>query len=208
MYQGRRRHLVDYLRSHRGISDPGVLQAMGQVPRHLFLESAFSDFAYQDRALPIQADQTISHPSTVAEQTQLLGIQSGQKVLEIGTGCGYQTCVLHCMGAEVYTIERQISLYQFAIRRFQFLEIDKLYARLGDGFMGWPEVAPFDAILVTCGVDTLPMALMQQLKVGGRLVIPIGEGQEQVLYRYTRLSHSDFEKESFGIYHFVPLIRN
>lgn len=207
-HRGKRRQLVEYLRMHVGIKDEAVLSAMNTVPRHFFLESVFSDFAYEDRAFPILAHQTISHPSTVAEQSELLGIQKGDKVLEIGTGCGYQTAVLLHMGAEVYTIERQKELFDFSGKMFQTMKIFPHSRTFGDGFSGLSHFAPFDKILVTCGAEILPTQLLKQLKVGGIMVIPIGSTHEHLLHRFTKISDVEFEKETFGTYSFVPMLGN
>lgn len=208
VHKGKRRILIDYLREKIGIKDMRVLEAMQKIPRHLFLDSIFSDLAYEDRAFPIPAGQTISHPSTVAEQTELLEVKPGDTVLEIGTGCGYQAAVLMEMGAQVFTIERQRELYEFSQKKFRELRITPKAQLYSDGFLGLPEKAPFDKILVTCGAPELPPELLKQLKVGGRLVIPVGKGDEQMLYRFTRVADKEFEKEQFGIYKFVPMLED
>ncbi|AQX06349.1 protein-L-isoaspartate(D-aspartate) O-methyltransferase [Elizabethkingia meningoseptica] len=207
VHKGKRRHLVNYLIS-KGISDQNVLQAINKVPRHLFLESIFEDYAYEDRAFPIAAHQTISHPSTVAEQTQLLNIKEQEKVLEIGTGSGYQTAVLIEMKAFVYTIERQKDLYDFSERKLREIGLRPKFQSFGDGFAGLPTFAPFDKILVTCGAAVLPVELLKQLKVGGLMVIPLGTGDEQILTRFRKVSDTSFEKEEFGLYKFVPMLNN
>ena len=183
-----------------------VLKAMNEVPRHLFLESVFEDYAYEDRAFPILAKQTISHPSTVAEQTELLEINEKDKVLEIGTGSGYQTAVLVAMNAWVYTIERQKDLHDFSKNKLRELHLQPKFQSFGDGFAGLPTFAPFDKILVTCGAETLPTELLHQLKVGGIMVIPLGKTEEQILTRFTKISEKEFEKEEFGAYKFVPML--
>lgn len=208
LHKGKRRMLVEYLREKLGISDHQVLNAIGKVPRHLFIESMFEDFAYEDRAFPIDAHQTISHPSTVAEQTELLQIKEGEKVLEIGTGSGYQTAVLVAMKCQVYTIERQKTLYDFSQKKLKNIGYTPIFQHFGDGFLGLPHLAPFDKILVTCGAETLPSELLKQLKIGGKMVIPIGQQKEQILYRFTKLSPTEFERESFGKYKFVPMLEN
>ena len=207
VHKGKRRHLVNYLIS-KGISDQNVLQAINKVPRHLFLESIFEEYAYEDRAFPIAAHQTISHPSTVAEQTQLLNIKEQEKVLEIGTGSGYQTAVLIEMKAFVYTIERQKDLYDFSERKLRDIGLRPKFQSFGDGFAGLPTFAPFDKILVTCGAAVLPVELLKQLKVGGLMVIPLGTGDEQILTRFRKVSDTSFEKEEFGLYKFVPMLNN
>ena len=206
VHKGKRKILVDYLREKIGISDENVLAAITKVPRHLFLESIFEDFAYEDRAFPILASQTISHPSTVAEQTELLELKDKEKVLEIGTGSGYQTAVLVAMNALVYTIERQKDLHDFSQKKLRELHLRPKFQSFGDGFAGLPTFAPFDKILVTCGAETLPTELLHQLQVGGMMVIPLGKTEEQVLTRFTKKSEKEFEKEEFGAYKFVPML--
>ena len=208
VHKGKRKILVEYLREKIGISDDNVLKAINEVPRHLFLESIFEDFAYEDRAFPILAKQTISHPSTVAEQTELLEIQQKDKVLEIGTGSGYQTAVLVAMNAWVYTIERQKDLHDFSQKKLRELHLRPKFQSFGDGFAGLPTFAPFDKILVTCGAETLPTELLHQLKVGGKMVIPLGKTDEQILMRFTKKSEKEFEREEFGAYKFVPMLNN
>ena len=208
VHKGKRKILVEYLREKIGISDENVLKAINEVPRHLFLESVFEDFAYEDRAFPIAANQTISHPSTVAEQTELLEVQEKEKILEIGTGCGYQTAVLVTMNAFVYTVERQKDLHDFAQKKLREMHLRPKFQSFGDGFLGLPTFAPFDKILVTCGAEILPTELLKQLKIGGKMVIPMGKTDEQILYRFTKISETEFEKEEFGAYKFVPMLNN
>ena len=208
VHKGKRKILVEYLREKIGISDENVLKAINEVPRHLFLESVFEDFAYEDRAFPIAANQTISHPSTVAEQTELLEVQEKEKILEIGTGCGYQTAVLVTMNAFVYTVERQKDLHDFAQKKLREMHLRPKFQSFGDGFLGLPTFAPFDKILVTCGAEILPVELLKQLKIGGKMVIPMGKTDEQILYRFTKVSEIEFEKEEFGAYKFVPMLNN
>lgn len=208
VHKGKRKILVEYLRKKVEISDENVLNAINQVPRHLFLESIFEDFAYEDRAFPILANQTISHPSTVAEQTELLEVSEKEKILEIGTGSGYQTAVLVAMHAFVYTIERQKDLHDFAQKKLRELHLRPKFQSFGDGFAGLPTFAPFDKILVTCGAEILPTELLKQLKIGGKMVIPFGKTDEQILYRFTKISDKEFEKEEFGRYKFVPMLKD
>ncbi len=208
VHKGKRKILVEYLREKIGISDENVLKAINEVPRHLFLESVFEDFAYEDRAFPIAANQTISHPSTVAEQTELLEVQEKEKILEIGTGCGYQTAVLVTMNAFVYTVERQKDLHDFAQKKLREMHLRPKFQSFGDGFLGLPTFAPFDKILVTCGAEILPIELWKQLKIGGKMVIPMGKTDEQILYRFTKISEKEFEKEEFGAYKFVPMLQD
>lgn len=208
VHKGKRKILVEYLRKKIGILDENVLKAINEVPRHLFLESVFEDFAYEDRAFPIAANQTISHPSTVAEQTELLEVQEKEKILEIGTGCGYQTAVLVTMNAFVYTVERQKDLHDFAQKKLREMHLRPKFQSFGDGFLGLPTFAPFDKILVTCGAEILPIELLKQLKIGGKMVIPMGKTDEQILYRFTKISEKEFEKEEFGAYKFVPMLQD
>ena len=208
VHKGKRKILVEYLREKIGISDENVLKAINEVPRHLFLESVFEDFAYEDRAFPIAANQTISHPSTVAEQTELLEVQEKEKILEIGTGCGYQTAVLVTMNAFVYTVERQKDLHDFAQKKLREMHLRPKFQSFGDGFLGLPTFAPFDKILVTCGAEILAIELLKQLKIGGKMVIPMGKTDEQILYRFTKISEKEFEKEEFGAYKFVPMLQD
>ena len=203
-HKGLRRQMIDYLRT-KGISDERVLQAMNEVPRHFFLDSSLDVLAYQDRALSILCEQTISQPSTVAFQTQLLNIQEDDKVLEIGTGSDYQTCVLCKMKARVYTIERYKPLHNSAQELFSLLKCHpKCF--FGDGYLGLPRYAPFDKIIVTCGADKLPEVLLQQMKVGGVMVIPIGN-DTQTMYRITKTNENTFEQEAFGDFKFVPMLQ-
>ena len=205
--KGKRRILVEYLREKVGIRDEQVLSAINSVPRHFFLESIFEDFAYEDRAFTIASGQTISRPSTVAEQTELLQVEKGEKVLEIGTGSGYQTSILVVMKAEVYTIERQKELYDFSRKILKNIGFMPSIQVFGDGFEGLADFAPFDKILVTCGAGELPVQLLRQLKVGGIMVIPLGnKTEEQVLTRFIKISENQVEKEEFGLYKFVPML--
>ncbi len=206
VHKGKRKILVDYLRTKTRISDEKVLKAINEVPRHLFLESIFEDFAYEDRAFPIAANQTISHPSTVAEQTELLEVNEKEKILEIGTGSGYQAAVLVAMNAWVYTVERQKDLFDFSQKKLRELHLRPKFQSFGDGFAGLPTFAPFDKIIVTCGAESLPTELLKQLKIGGKMVIPMGKTDEQILYRFTKISETEFEKEEFGVYKFVPML--
>ena len=199
-----RRHLVEQLRN-KGINDEEVLSAIGSVPRHLFMDSGFESHAYQDKAFPIAAEQTISQPYTVAFQSQLLQVQKGQRVLEIGTGSGYQTAVLTLLGADVYSIERQHKLYRHCMRQLPKLGYRSKKLVFGDGYKGLPEFAPFDRILVTAGAKEVPKALLNQLVIGGRMVIPVGtETQEMILM--VRTSAKEFEKQKHGTFRFVPML--
>jgi protein-L-isoaspartate(D-aspartate) O-methyltransferase len=204
-HQGMRKRLVEGLKI-KGIRDENVLEALSKVPRHLFMESSFLNFAYKDQAFPIGAGQTISQPYTVAFQTQLLQVEKNDKILEIGTGSGYQAAVLLEMGARVYTIERQKELFQ---RVQAFLpEIGYNPACFfGDGYEGLPAFAPFDKILVTAGAATIPESLKNQLKTGGRLVIPVGKANHQEMLVIVRISENEFKTEKHGGFVFVPLLK-
>jgi len=190
----------------KGITDERVLHAILHIPRHFFMDSAFDKIAYEDRAFPIGEDQTISQPYTVAYQTQLLEVKPFDKVLEIGTGSAYQACVLAEMGATVYTIERQKKLFD-ANRQFGYL---KKYPALkffyGDGYEGLPTFAPFDKIIVTAAAPFIPPRLIEQLKTGGRMVIPVGEGNVQRMLRLTLQSDGNIVEETFDNFSFVPLL--
>ena len=203
-HNGLRNQLVKII-AQKGIKDKNVLTALGNVPRHLFLDSSFADFAYQDKAFPIGADQTISQPYTVAFQTELLQIRENHQILEIGTGSGYQTAVLLEMGAKVYTIERQQELFKKTKLFLPKLGYKPKKIIFGDGYKGLPEDAPFDGIIVTAGAPFVPKALLSQLKVGGRLVIPIGD-EEQIMTLFIRTSEKDFEKHELGKFKFVPML--
>jgi len=204
-HQGLRKRLIDGLKI-KGIRNEKVLEAIGKVPRHLFMESTFIQFAYKDQAFPIGAGQTISQPFTVAVQTQLLEIEKGDKVLEVGTGSGYQAAVLLEMGAKVFTIERQKELY---MKVHKFLpEIGYNPACFfGDGYKGLPNFAPFDKIIVTAGATSIPEDLKQQLAINGRLVIPVGNEHRQEMNVITRISGNELRNEKHGDFVFVPLLK-
>ena len=203
-HKGLRQKLVENL-ILKGIKNEAVLEAIRKVPRHWFMDSSFLDHAYQDKAFPIAANQTISQPYTVAYQTELLEVEANHKVLEIGTGSGYQTAVLCLLEAEVYSIERQLELFK---KTSLFLpKIGYVAKRLifGDGYKGLKADAPFDRILVTAGAPFVPKPLLAQLKVGGRLVIPVGD-KEQVMSVFVRISQKSFKKQEFGNFKFVPML--
>ena len=204
-HQGLRNQLVKII-SEKGITNKKVLKAIAAVPRHLFMDSSFSDFAYQDKAFPIGADQTISQPYTVAFQTELLEIVPNDKILEIGTGSGYQTALLIEMGAKVYTIERQQELFKKAKAFLPKINYKPKLMIFGDGYKGWPSEAPFDGIIVTAGAPYVPNELLAQLMVGGKLIIPIGD-DEQVMTVFIRTSETDFEKHELGKFRFVPMLK-
>ena len=191
----------------KGIADQAVLNAIRAIPRHLFLDSSFEDHAYQDKAFPIGADQTISQPYTVAFQTELLQVSPNDKILEIGTGSGYQTAVLLKLKSRVYTIERQQELFKKTNLFFDKMGYRPKKVIFGDGYKGLPEEAPFDGIIVTAGAPFVPNPLLAQLKIGGRLVIPVGI-DEQIMTLYQRKSAKEFEKKEFGSFRFVPLLED
>lgn len=178
---------------------------MSKIPRHLFMDSSFDAFAYQDKAFPIAADQTISQPYTVAFQTELLKIKPGMNILEIGTGSGYQTAVLLELKAKVYSIERQRELYKKTKLFLPKLNYKPKMLIFGDGYKGLPEKAPYDGIIVTAGAPFVPKPLLSQLKIGGRLVIPVGD-QTQIMTLFIRKSAKEFEKHEFGDFRFVPML--
>lgn len=191
----------------KGIKDQKILAAFDAVPRHYFLDNAFAEQAYSNMAFQIGAEQTISHPYTVAFQTQLLDIQRGDKILEVGSGSGFQTCILCELKAKVYSIERHKELHLKAKNILKHLNYN---ARLsfGDGYKGLPTQAPFDKMIITCGAPSIPESLIKQLKVGGVMIIPIGEGEEQLMKKVVKTSETDFEEEDFGVFKFVPMLEN
>ena len=205
-HRGKRNQLVEVIAS-KGIRDKAVLEAIRAVPRHLFMDSGFEDHAYQDKAFPISSGQTISQPYTVAFQTELLQVRPGDKILEIGTGSGYQTAVLLKLKARVYTVERQGSLFKKTSLFFKKMGYRPKRYVFGDGYKGLPEEAPFDGILVTAGAPEIPKALLSQLKIGGRMVIPVGS-EEQEMLLITRTSETEFERRECGSFRFVPLLED
>ncbi len=205
-HKGLRQQLVNVL-INKGIIDDGVLKAIGNVPRHLFMDSGFLDHAYQDKAFPIAADQTISQPYTVAFQTELLQVKKGDKILEIGTGSGYQTAVLCELGAKVFSIERQQELFKKTSKFLPKLGYRAKKLIFGDGYKGLVEEAPFDSIIVTAGAPFVPKPLLGQLKIGGRLVIPVGD-DVQVMTMFIRKGQKEFEQQEFGEFRFVPLLED
>jgi|TARA_R110002020_G_scaffold199778_3_gene401526 protein-L-isoaspartate(D-aspartate) O-methyltransferase len=206
IHKGLRKKLVATLQK-KGIANREVLAAINTIPRHLFMDSGFLDHAYVDKAFPIAADQTISQPYTVARQTELLEVVRGDRVLEIGTGSGYQTAVLLEMGVTVYSIERQNELFKKTKRFLPQLGYRPKKLIFGDGYKGFPEAAPYHGIIVTAGAPFVPKPLLSQLKVGGKLVIPVGENV-QIMTVFTRTSPTNFEKEEFGEFRFVPLLED
>lgn len=207
LHKGKRKQLIELLRG-KGFKNNEVLSAMERVPRHAFLDSAFVNIAYENQAFPIGEGQTISHPATVACQTELLQLKRGDKVLEIGTGCGYQTAVLLEMGAKVYTIERQRKLYEKTRELLPAIGYSTRFF-YGDGYKGLPAHAPFDKIIVTAGAPFIPTDLLMQLREnGGLMVIPVGEGDEQVMNLITRNTGTSFDKAELGKFKFVPMLKN
>lgn len=204
-HKGLRKKLVDTVRS-KGITDEAVLAAIDKIPRHFFLDSAFDEVAYEDRAFPIGEGQTISQPYTVAYQTQLLEIKKFDKVLEIGTGSAYQAVVLAELGAQVYTIERHKKLFE-ANKQFMLL---KKYPSVkffyGDGFEGLPTYGPFDKVIITAAAPEIPPKLIEQLKPGGMMVIPLGAGDVQQMLRITKLENGALKEEVFDRFSFVPML--
>lgn len=203
-HQGMRNLLVNELKT-RGIKDSAVLEAINQVPRHFFISSAFEMEAYKDMAFPIASGQTISRPSTVAFQTELLQVKRGQKVLEIGTGSGYQSAVLLHLGVKLYTIERQQELFKKTKIFFAKMGYFPIKMVFGDGYKGLPNDAPFDRIIVTAGAPETPKALLDQLAIGGRLVIPVGENTQRMML-FQKKSEDEFHCEEFGDFAFVPML--
>lgn len=204
MYKMQRIELVENLRL-KGISDESILQAIGNVEREKFVSSALKPNAYKDIALPIGYSQTISQPYTIAVMTEALQIKKGDKVLEIGTGSGYQAAVLFAMGAKVYSIERHIDIYNEVLKRFEKLGI-RVHCKCGDGTLGWDAYAPFDKIIVTAGSPTIPATLKKQLAVNGKMVIPVGNMSSQTLKVLTKTATDEFEIEEIPQFAFVPLI--
>jgi len=205
-HQGLRNQLVKTL-MHKGINDEHVLKAMAKIPRHLFMNSSFEAFAYQDKAFPIGANQTISQPYTVAFQTEKLQLKSGSKILEIGTGSGYQTAVLLELKAKVYTVERQKELFKTTSLFLPKIGYRPKAMRFGDGYLGLPEFAPFDGIIVTAGAPYVPKALLSQLKVGGRLIIPVGKNTQKMTL-IIRTKEKVFDKKILGDFSFVPMLED
>ncbi|MDA1268447.1 MAG: protein-L-isoaspartate(D-aspartate) O-methyltransferase [Bacteroidetes bacterium] len=204
LHKGKRKALVAELRK-KGIQNEAVLEAINTLPRHFFFDTALISHAYEDKAFPIGEGQTISQPYTVAFQSTLLEVSHGDKILEIGTGSGYQACVLHLLGAEVISIEYQKKLFEYTSRFLQRLGI-QLQLFYGDGTSGIPAHAPYDKIIVTAGAPVVPQALIQQLKIGGILVIPVGDRNKQAMVKITKKSAKEIKREEFEGFTFVPLL--
>lgn len=204
-HQGLRKLLVETIRT-KGIQNVQVLDAILKLPRHYFFDSTFLEYAYEDKPFPIGAGQTISQPFTVAFQTELLNVKRGDKILEIGTGSGYQACILAELGAKVFTIERQKSLFDKTSRYLPSLGYKTVKTFYGDGYKGLPAFAPFDKILVTAAAPYIPDELIAQLKSGGVLVIPVGANDTQIMKRITKLPNDTLETQEFGVFRFVPML--
>lgn len=203
-HKGKRKILIAELTA-KGITDEKILEAFDAIPRHFFLDLAFEEQAYSNMAFQIGSGQTISHPYTVAFQTQLLEVEKGMKVLEIGTGSGFQTCILGKLGVKIVSIERHRDLHLKAKKMLEFFNINaKLF--FGDGYAGNQSYAPYDRILVTCGAPDVPRELMNQLKIGGYMVIPVGEGDEQKMLKITKKNNEEFSILEFGTFKFVPML--
>ena len=201
---GQKKRMIEQLRQ-KGITDENVLQAFDKMERHRFLESLLWPQAYEDIAIKLTTDQTISKPSTVAFQSQLLEVSKGTKVLEIGTGSGFQAAILYAMGAKVYTVERQIALFK---RTKPLLEklAPSIVTYYGDGFKGYPQFAPYDRVIVTCGAPDIPQALLDQLVIGGIMVIPVGT-ESQIMKKIVKISDTEYEETDYGDFLFVPMLK-
>lgn len=206
-HKGLRKQLIETLRQ-KGISSEVVLEALGDVPRHFFFDSSFLEYAYEDKPFPIGAGQTISQPYTVAFQTMLLDIRKGDKVLEIGTGSGYQASILSTLGAKVFTIERHKSLYEKASKLLPSIGFHNIKMFYGDGYKGLPAFAPFDKVLITAAAPEIPEALVRQLKTGGLMVIPIGNSDVQTMSVITKISPHKLTTETYGSFRFVPMLKD
>ena len=205
-HKGLRKKLVEHLRD-KGIKSLGILDAINTIPRHLFIDNAFVNFAYQDKAFPIGSEQTISQPYTVAFQTELLDVKPYERILEVGTGSGYQAAVLSLLHTEVFTIERQKKLFLKTKNFLPDLGYNCMFF-YGDGYKGIPNFAPFDKIIITCGAPYIPKDLLDQLKVGGKMVAPIGEGDVQVMHLIQKISNQENKISTHGNFSFVPMLNN
>jgi len=205
-HKGLRKKLVDTIRQ-KGITDERVLEAISVIPRHYFFDPAFLEFAYEDKAFQIGEGQTISQPYTVAYQTQLLEVKKREKVLEVGTGSGYQACILAQMGAKVFTIERLKKLYEHAKALIEAMHMPNIRLFYGDGFEGLPPYAPFDKILITAAVPEFPARLLEQLRIGGYLVMPYGKGNVQHMQRIIKIDEGKYEVEEYDSFKFVPMLK-
>jgi protein-L-isoaspartate(D-aspartate) O-methyltransferase len=206
-HKGLRKQLVDSIRD-KGIASRPVLEAMEKVPRHFFFDSSFLEFAYEDKPFPIGAGQTISQPYTVAFQTMLLEIRKGDRVLEIGTGSGYQACILAEMGAKVFSIERQKILFDTVCKLLPKLGYPSVKTFFGDGYQGLPAFAPFDKILITAAAPVIPVTLIRQLKEGGLMVVPLGAGDIQIMNVVRKSGRDSFITSEHGAFRFVPMLQD
>lgn len=204
-HKGLRKKLVEQLRS-KNISDENILAAFSDIPRHFFIDPVFAEWAYRDVAFSIEADQTISQPYTVAVQTKLLDVSPKDKIMEIGTGSGFQAAVLHYLGARVYTIERQEKLFHKTSALLVDIGFKGVRTFLGDGYKGLPRYAPFDKIIITAGATEIPMELLNQLREGGIMVLPLGEGEEKDMIKLTKIDEKNIRREKFGKFRFVPFL--
>lgn len=204
-HKGLRKKLVDIL-IQKGITNKKVLSSIANIPRHLFLDSAFEEQAYMDKALPIICNQTISQPYTVAFQTELVDPQPTDKILEIGTGSGYQAAVLSTLCQKIYSIERHKRLFEHTAKLLPKIGFSKVRTLFGDGYKGSIRFAPFDKIIITAGASTIPELLLSQLKIGGFMIIPFGESEKKTMLRITRTTEAEYSRESFGSFKFVPFL--
>lgn len=205
-FQGRRKILAEELQK-KGILNPLIIDSIKNVPRHLFIDPGLAEQAYLDKALPIENNQTISQPFTVAFQTQLLEPKLGEKILEVGTGSGYQTAVLYYLKLNIFTIERNHNLFRITSKLFNKLNIRPKKFVYGDGYNGLSDNSPFDGIIVTAGCPVIPKKLLSQLKIGGKMIIPVGK-ESQIMTKITRFGKTEFKKETFGNFKFVPMLKN
>ena len=205
-FQGRRKILAEELQK-KGILNPLIIDSIKNVPRHLFIDPGLAEQAYLDKALPIENNQTISQPFTVAFQTQLLDPKLGEKILEVGTGSGYQTAVLNYLKLNIFTIERNHNLFRITSKLFSKLNIRPKKFVYGDGYNGLSDNSPFDGIIVTAGCPVIPKKLLSQLKIGGKMIIPVGK-ESQIMTKITRFGKTEFKKETFGNFKFVPMLKN
>ena len=205
-FQGRRKILAEELQK-KGIVNPLIIDSIKNVPRHLFIDPGLAEQAYLDKALPIENNQTISQPFTVAFQTQLLEPNLGDKILEVGTGSGYQTAVLYYLKLNIFTIERNHNLFRRTSKLFSKLNIRPKKFVYGDGYNGLSDNSPFDGIIVTAGCPVIPKKLLSQLKIGGKMIIPVGK-ESQIMTKITRFGKTEFKKETFGNFKFVPMLKN
>ena len=205
-HKGLRKKLVDSI-GRKGIQDEKILAAMKAIPRHFFLDNAFEEWAYQDKAFPIGYEQTISQPFTVAYQTSLLEVKKRDKIMEVGTGSGYQAALLAALGARVFTIERQEALHNEAKNLLSKMGFGNIRFYFKDGYKGLPEFAPFDKILVTAGASKIPEELKKQLKTGGIMVVPVGNSKVQRMYKITRITENEYLEEKLDNFRFVPFLK-